>query len=293
VGHAVQKAARGLSKRHHGRVAALALASLLAGSASASPAAAGGTEPAPAETPLEARLTIDTHAAGPGAEVLYRRIEERANLVLRYRKVLPGDDSDPLVAVRVQARGGDEPGYAITIALTDAAGRSLADARVVDCALCTETELVARVEAELAEAIVQLRRTDPAARETDEAARETDETGEVAHAELAPAPTIAPDPRRPRSGLFVAGVSVLAIGGAAAATGIGLAIPPARIDPDHPLDKITTRPIGYGLIAGGAALVISGAIMAAVASKRGRVRTVAAGPWLGERAAGVAWGARF
>jgi hypothetical protein len=249
-------------------------------------AVAVGASPAEPE-PVEARLEIDTHAAGSGAEVLQRRIEERANIVLRQGKVLPGDAEDAAILVVVRELAGDDPGYAVSFELRASDGSKLAEPTEIECPLCTETELVARVEAELEPVIQTLRELEAARREP-------------AIAPEPPAPTVGPQvetpveaPPRSRKAMLAGGITLLVVGGGALGAGVGLAIPEPKIDEHDPLDLITTRPIGYALLAGGIVAATTGAVLTALAVKHRRRSEWSMIPYGGRHQAGLMIDWRF
>jgi hypothetical protein len=271
VGEDLQQARR--------RLIALALGIAVQASAPAVQAAPSGD----AEI-VEARLEIDTRSAGTGAEVLHRRIEERANIVLRRAKILPGDHDDAALLIKVRELDGDEPGYSVTFDLRAADGSPLAESRVVECSLCTETELVARVEAELEAEIQSLREVEspPAASST------ISETP-------APQPETPSGPQPPRrhAGMLASGVALLVVGSGAIGTGVGLSIRAPRIDPDNPLDLITTRPVGYALLAGGVVAAATGAVLTAIGVERRRQPQWSVAPFGDRSRAGLVLGWRF
>lgn len=218
-----------------------------------------GSVLAAAPESIEARLEIDTEQAGSGAKVLHRRIEERANLVLRQAKVLPGDRDDALLRIAVQELVGEDPGFAVSFELRAADGTLIADPIAFECSLCTETELVARVEAELETVIRTLREQPPP----------SPPPAEVPPPTLTSEPPVA-EPPRTHAGLLGGGIALLLVGSGLLGSGVGLSIPEPRVDQDNPLDLITTRPIGYALIAGGIAAATTGAILTAIAVERRR-----------------------
>jgi hypothetical protein len=223
-------------------------------------AIAPSIQAAPSSDPkvVEARLEIDTTAAGNGAQVLHRRIDERANIALRQAKVLPGDRDDVALRIIVRELDGDEPGYAVTFELRADDGSPLDEPRIVECSLCTETELVARVEAELEMEIRALREIDTPSPATNPAPQP----------ESTPEPE--PPPPRGHAGMLAGGITLLVGGGGAIGAGVGLSIPGPKIDQDNPLDLITTRPVGYALLACGVVAAATGAVLTAIAVERRR-----------------------
>lgn len=241
------------------------------------------------DEPIEARLEIDTSEAGSAGDVLRRRIEERANIVLRHAKILPGDRDDVALTVTVDEIEGDEPGYAVRFELRRGDGSMIDAPTEVECRLCTETELVARVEAELAAIAEALRELD------DEA--QAIETPIEAKTPEPPAPTAQPPEPRGSAGMLGGGITLLIAGTGLLGAGVGLAIPEPRVDQANPLDLITTRPIGYGLLAGGVVLATTGAVLTAIAIKRRRPSRSSAQvsivPFGGRTHAGLILGMRF
>jgi hypothetical protein len=235
--------------------------------------------------PVEARLQIDTSEAGGGADVLHRRIEERANIVLREAKVLPGSSDDVAIEITVRELRGDEPGYAVTFELRDADGRGLDKPAKVDCSLCTETELVARVESELATVVGNLR-------ELEAKPEATSSDPSTIDPQLEPP---APDPTPPptRAGMLAGGITLVVVGTASLGTGVGLAVPEPRVDEDNPLDLITTRPVGYALLAGGFVVAATGAVLTAIAIKHRRQARWSIAPVVDRTRAGLVLGWRF
>ena len=241
--------------------------------------------PPPDTAPIEARLEIDTRDAGGGAEVLHRRIEERANIVLREAKVLPGDAEDVALSIAVRELAGDEPGYVVRFELRDADGSPLAEPTHVECSLCTETELVARTEAELEPILETLR----------ELAIAPDEP--APDAPPPPEPTVEQPPTEPtprdRKGMLAGGISLLVLGSGALGAGVGLAIPEPKIDQANPLDLITTRPVGYALLAGGVVAATAGAVLTALAVQQRRQPRWSLAPFGARTQAGIVLAWRF
>lgn len=233
-----------------------------------------------ATEPFDARLELDTSRAGAGADVIQRRVEERANVVLRHEAVLPGEADDPAIVIEVVETDGDEPGFEVRILLRAADGTTLGEDKQVGCALCTETELVALVEGEVAEAVGRL--------------RHALESAEAPPVEAPPVPTETNADRPKATGLLAGGVGLLVVGGGSLGAGIGLAVREPTVDRDNPLDLVTTRPVGYALIGVGAGLAIAGGVMTAVAVKRRKSPpAVSFAPELAPDHVGVVVGGRF
>lgn len=246
--------------------------------------------PTPDPEPVEARLEIDTSAAGSGADVLHRRIDERANIVLRHAKVLPGDHSDPALMVSVREVVGDEPGYVVIFELRAADGSALDEPAELECSLCTETELVTRVETELEPMLEALRALADTQSEPEQT-EDPDPTSPAPPPEDRPA-RVEPGPRG-HTGQLAGGITLLALGAGSLGAAVGLIVPEPKIDPDEPLDLITTRPVGYTLLAGGVALAATGAVLTAIAVRKRRQTQWSAAPFWDRARVGVVVGWSF
>ena len=128
----------------------------------AQPVAAAEPAPAPAGAPAEpepgatepryATVEIDTSDIGEEGPVIKRRSRERTDVVLRAAGVLPGrpDAGDPVIRIDVDELSGPDPGYLCEVWI-DHRGEVLGERRRVECTLCTESEIVQRVEATVTE----------------------------------------------------------------------------------------------------------------------------------------------
>lgn len=117
--------------------------------------------PQAAEEPTVGRASVVVETstlreAGAGPAIA-SRVRSSAAALLRASSIAEdGGPDDPVVAVTVRAFAGKAIGYTSTVAVMHE-GRRLATSRQ-RCALCTESELVARVEHSLALVTPQLRR---------------------------------------------------------------------------------------------------------------------------------------
>lgn len=115
------------------------------------------TQPGP-EPLVRASVVIETSTlreAGAGPAIA-SRVKRSATAALRAVSI--GDDggpSDPVLAVTVRPLGGQAIGYTSTIAVRKD-GRQISHSRQ-RCSLCTEGELVARVERSLVRLAPKLR----------------------------------------------------------------------------------------------------------------------------------------
>ena len=107
---------------------------------------------------LRASVVVETgtlREAGAGPAIALR-VRSSAEALLRAALIAEdGGPNDPVVAVTVRPLAGAAIGYSSTVAVLHE-GRSLAFRRQ-RCSLCTEGELVARVEASLARLAPRLR----------------------------------------------------------------------------------------------------------------------------------------
>jgi hypothetical protein len=231
------------------------------------------------EAPLRAALEVDAANAGEGHDVIERRVEERGAVVLRDAGVLPAQSrNDPMIHVTISEVGTQDPGYRYRVAIAAEHGWSAEGT----CHLCTEGELVQKVEATLAEAASHLPHNEGAVERVPppSAAREPARQG---------------DADRPPLGklgkLGKTGVGLLVGGTVLTGIGIGLAVATPRVKEDAPLEKTTTRPPGYALVGIGAATLITGAVLLSI--DRTRARRTAVAPTFGRGTAGVVWSGRF
>ena len=216
------------------------------------------------DAPTWANVAVDTSGVGEAGPAVRRRVQERADVVLRNAGVLPGrGPDDPTIRVIIREVQGERPGWSYRV-FTDA---GQGDAAAQDsCDLCTETELVDAIEGRVAIIAAALR-----------------SAAERAAAAGTPVPPDPPPPRvtapqrdapRPR-GRFgptgKAGFGLIGVGVGGIVAGAVLAALPARPKPGAPLREIYTQPPGYALLAaGGTALVIGTALV--LADRYGRKR---------------------
>jgi hypothetical protein len=229
-------------------------------------AAVGAAEPGA----VRASLEVDTSEIGEPGPVVRQRILERGGMVFREENVLPADsDDDPRVVVHVHERQGEDPGFAFEIEIERAGRSSSPSTWAVECALCTETELVDRVAAELVKVAATLATLADRAPEPERPAVED------------PAEPPGPSSReargdRRRHPFVPAGIGALAGGLAAVATGVGFVLTPPRVVPDDPTTQREFDVPGYVLLAVGGAAVIAGAALLGVGVKRSRARRIQA-----------------
>ena len=241
------------------RIASTLLAVAIVGTAGPAHAAAAPER--------RASIEVDTSAVGEAGPIIQRRIEERADVVLRDAEVLPGEEDDAVIRVSVKELTGDDPGFAFDL-WVEREGEAVGERRRVECNLCTETEIVAKAESEIAVVVSALPveteddalpttslESDPAANAEGEGARASD--GEV-------------DKRRSLGPKGKAGIALLVSGTVAAGVGIGLSIPDWKPLDDDPTKEKSTRPLGIALAAAGGAALVAGAVLLGLDRKQSR-----------------------
>lgn len=233
-----------------------------------------------APLPRHASVSIDTSDVGDEGPIIKRRIQERTDVALRGEGVLPArpQTGDPIVHVDVDALDGPEPGYAFEMWVTSGQ-QPLGERRRVECTLCTETEIVTRVETDLLEHLQSMEFA------ADDETSPMPDGPAVEPAAVEPEPVAVEDPvvadpegpvedgrGRPRrlGRLGAAGVGLMAVGVTGLGVGAVLVALPPRVDPENPLFETTTRPPGFVALGVGAAALVSGVIMLAVDRRRAR-----------------------
>jgi hypothetical protein len=238
-------------------------------------------------SPRHASVDIDTSDIGTEGPVIKRRTRERTDVVLRAAGVLPGrpDARDPVIHIDIDELVGTEPGYQCEVWISRD-DEVLGERRRVECTLCTESEIVQRVETTVAEMVAQL----PAV--ADEPAPATSEPSEPSPGAVPPTPSD-DDPSPRLRALGKAGAALVAVGAAGAITGGVLVALPPKVDVDDPLYEVSYRPPGIATLAAGGAVLVAGVVMLVVDRRRARDRTTALVPTLGPGAAGVSVVGRF
>jgi hypothetical protein len=272
-----------------------AILALPAGAAEPTPTEGTAADPSEAASvPRHASVEIDTSDIGEEGPVVKRRVRERTDVVLRAAGVLPGraGADDPIIHVDVDELVGGDPGYQFEMWVSQR-GELRGERRRVECTLCTESEIVARVEETVTELLAQL----DAVAEPAPPADEPDSVVDPDQAEPAADPSATTDdepPRKGLGGLGKAGVALLSVGVAGVAVGAVLVALPAKVDVANPLYETTTRPPGWAVLGVGAAALISGTVMLIVDRRRARrPRATALQPTLGRGSAGLVWTSRF
>ena len=231
-----------------------ALVAVTVGSASA------GVNAAPSR---RASLTVDTSDLGETGPIVKRRIQERGNIVMRDRSIVPGtSDADPEIVVTVEDATGEEPGYTLRLRIELSEGKG--PSRTALCKLCTESELVAMAESELVVLLAEL--------------PEASDPSQTTAPKSDPDPVLPPDQTRPPGKLGPmgkSGAALIAVGGAAVVTGSILAALPPEPLPEDPLKVRDTAPAGFVTLGLGAAVAFTGVVLLAIDVTRSKHRTSA------------------
>jgi hypothetical protein len=225
-----------------------------------------------------ASVNVDTSEVGSDGPIIKRRVLERSDVVLRANDVLPSDSPDDVqIKVHVEEfdRGG--PGFLLHLDV-----ETLGHHEEIECALCTETELVARYEERLQVLAKQL--AAQAGAEPDPVPPDPDPTP--------PDQPPPPDDDGKLRATGKAGIALTVIGAAGVGVGIGLALAPAQPKRNEPLEETTTEIPGYVTLGVGAAVLVTGVALIVVDRLRARKRTTVA-PTLGPATAGISLTTRF
>lgn len=229
---------------------------------------------------VRAGLEIDTAEAGPSGPVIVSRMEELGNLELRRAEILPSRlGNDPVIRIRVSLQPGASDVFLIKSDVAIRGEPLEGSTREVSCSLCTEGEVVERARGEIVRLVPFVRsRFRPVEKKDPE-----------------PPKTVAPVDTGPKplTSRGKAGIGLLAGGAVVLGAGIGLAVAKPRTDPDDPTREIDTRPAGYGVLAVGAAAVITGAILLGLDRRKANTRSVQVTPTAGPTSAGLLLFGRF
>ncbi len=259
MGAGVQQATR-----QQGRVSAVLVALALVTTSTPvlarAPSPSSAAVPEPESTPTESRgwahVAVDTSATGEAGPAIRRRVQERADVVLRRAGVMPGrGPQDPTINVVIREKRGEDPGweYTITVSRPD---EPTPVGETTECDLCTETELVDAIEGRLATVAAEL--------EAEQSATTGDVNADGVDDDLAPARPVDPGPTRDPKKLAAkgkAGAALVAVGGSGLIAGIVLAVLPPRDAEGKPTKDVFTDTPGYVLIGTGAAVLIVGAVL--------------------------------
>lgn len=246
------------------------------------------------------RVFIDATALGEAGPYLAGESTKRASECLVAEGVA-STDAPAGPELRVTIAPGETTGYSITYVIVYDGEELEGSAGASDCQLCTEGELLDRVDAIAKEQAPKM--VEP----VEEPDIEPEDGGGV---QIVP-PGGEGEDTTPEGmgGMGKAGVALLVAGGAATVTGVVLvALPPKHFpigDPDANMIE-TTRPPGYAVLGGGVALAVTGAVLLALDVRRRKRATddgaaaeaepkasARVAPWFGGRGAGLGITGRF
>lgn len=247
------------------------------------------------------KLEVDATALGDAEKLVVDRIHEMSKVVFEREAVRAADgEGDPVLKVLIVPLEGDTAGYRITWHVERGGNRIDGSQGVSDCRLCTEGELVDAAVAgiELAVDKMEVRvEPEPPPPEPDPVVDPGDDPDEGAGARPG-----ADKGERKLGGMGYAGIALTVVGAAGLGTGIGLAVRKPKPSSSKPTYVLDTRNPGYGVIAAGAAVAITGVVLLVLDLRRGRSgggatarrrpRSVVA-PWLADDGGGVALQRRF
>lgn len=218
-------------------------------------------------------LRIDTKALGADADPIATKVQDQAKLVFEQDRVLePLDDQDPVIVVVVErARNSDDPGYVIGFSIEQGEDVVPGSARQSDCSLCTRTELIERIEAELPK-LLELARDVQVERGTEEGGAEEaggeDEGGADGGAE----------PVKPIGPLGFAGIGLGVLGLGAVGAGVAFVIKGVEPIPNGGNQVKNFQTPGSVILGVGGAALLAGVVMIALdVSKRKKQRRAQAG----------------
>ncbi len=269
----------------------------------------GGTEkdedaPAAVEGPPRVgRIFIDADGLGAAGPVLAGRSMRMAQGALQDQGVtLTTAPAGPELRVVLTLRDGG--GYRVEYQIVYDGKTIEAGTGGFDCQLCTEDELVEKVEALVIQVapklVVPTREKDPEVAKDPEPKPKKDP---VADGSTDP---IVDEENDGLGGKGKAGVALLVVGGLGAIGGVVLVARKPKYFPvgDPQASMIqTTRPPGWALLGGGVAAVVVGAVLLGIDRKQAKQREAARSkpkkaeaklhPWLGADGAGLGVYGRF
>jgi hypothetical protein len=258
--------------------------------------------------PRQGQVFVDALGLGDAGPV----IGGRATLVAR--GALEGQGvtiTDPpgVPELQVTLKERDAGGYRVDYVIVYD-GKTVKDgAGGFDCQLCTEDELVEKVEALAVQVAPKLVVPGPEADTDPDPERDPDVKDPDGNGRRDPDPDggiVDDDPNR-LGGKGKAGVALLVVGGLGAITGTVLVIRKPEYfevgDPHAPTEYSTTRPPGWALLGGGVAVVVVGAVLLGLDRKQAKQRAAAGvggkkataklHPWFGPQGAGLGVHGRF
>ncbi|MCA9712712.1 MAG: hypothetical protein KDK70_43185 [Myxococcales bacterium] len=187
-------------------------------------------------------------------EALETRLVEHQVQTLRDSGLEVVDDAGTRIRVVVSRYGDNDVHYRATVTLLDADGEPAEAERTLDCELCRDSELIAKVGEEIARLSGKVLYAPSSEAETD-AKPEQDESG--------PEPTgsTGEQPKKLET-LGYVGIGALVVGAGALGAGVGLALQPdeARLQGTR-VERRSTRAPGFAMVGLGSAVLVTGAVL--------------------------------
>jgi hypothetical protein len=242
-----------------------------------------------------ASVKIDGDSLGSDSGAIITRARKQAEQTLTESGVARRFKVDDYVIfIKISPPEDGEDGFVLGIA-TQRLGQPVLESIQANCPLCLEDELMMKIEQQLQIVATQLNQY-----VRDAAAREPVDVPEKKPPDQPPPPVTGPEPEQPRTGIGgkgIAGIAALSAGAIAASVGVGLVLrEPTQKSETIGYELLDTRPPGYALLGGGAAALITGAILLAL-DRRGRAPRLgddaAIAPTFGQSGAGLALFGRF
>lgn len=212
-----------------------------------------------------AHVAVDTSAVGEAGPAIRRRVQERADVVLRRAGVMPGrGPSDPTITVVIREVTTPDPGWEYSLSVA-AERQPPSQGDTILCPLCTETELVDKIEGQLAALAATLEAPDEPPPPRVDPTPPRDDDGPV---DAGP-----PPPERGLGTMGKAGVALLVLGGLGIIGGAVLTALPPRPKNDDPTREVFTQPPGYAMLGAGGGVLLTGVALLAVDRVRARKRS--------------------
>ncbi|MFV8753225.1 hypothetical protein ACNOYE_21975 [Nannocystaceae bacterium ST9] len=238
--------------------------------------------------PAYVGLRIDAKALGADAEPIAAKVEEQTKAVFEAEGVLaPLDEQDPVIVVVVErARNSEDPGYVIGFSIEQGEDVVPGSARQSDCSLCTRTELIERIEAELPK-LIELAREYQVVRAVDEGGGEEDGSADEAEDEGGEEGGSEPVKKIGPLGFAGIGLGVVGLGGVGA--GVALAVKGFVPIANEAGQFKDYRTPGNVILAVGGAALIAGVVMIAIDVSKRKNQRKAAGARVQWAGAGLAF----
>jgi hypothetical protein len=228
------------------------------------------------------KLEVDATALGESQKLVVDRIHEMSKVVFEREAVRAADGADdPVLNVLIVPLEGDTAGYRITYHVTRSGKQIPGSEGRADCRLCTEGELVdaavAGIELSVEKMEVELE-PEPAAEPVADASEGADPVAD-------PTNPPADDGGKKLGPMGIAGIALTVVGAAGLGTGIGLVVRKPTISDDEPTKRLETKNPGYGALAAGAAVAVTGVVLLVLDLRRARSgatasRRTSVSPWV-------------